>query len=117
MNGTEIVPRDLFCQLMEPYLLDPNDRDLVITRATAWGTRGGKKVKLQAEILDYHDEATGFTAMERLTGFSTAIVAAEIGNGGIAPGCHAYESAMTGKRFVEEVLKRGFDVKFSEEEQ
>ena len=41
---------------MEPYLLDPSDRDLVITRATAWGTRGGKKVKLQAEILDYHDE-------------------------------------------------------------
>lgn len=117
VNGTEIVPRDLFCQLMEPYLLDPNDRDLVITRATAWGTKGGKKVKLQAEILDYHDEATGFTAMERLTGFSTAIVAAEIGNGGIAPGCHAYENAMSGKRFVEEVLKRGFNVKFTEEEQ
>jgi len=116
VNDAKVVPRDLFCRLMEPHLVDPFDHDLVVTRATAWGTRKGKKVKLQAEILDYHDEATGFSAMERLTGFSSAIVAAEIGNGGIPPGCHPYEKAMTGRRFVEELLKRGFNVKFTEEE-
>lgn len=116
VHGSEIVPRDLFCQLMEPHLLDPDDRDLVIARATALGTRQGKKVQLQAEILDYHDEETGFSAMERLTGFSSAIVAAEIGNGRIPPGCHPYEKAMTGHRFVEELLRRRFEVKFNEEE-
>lgn len=116
VDGVSVVPRDLFCKLMEPHLLDPDGRDLVVARATAWGTRAGKKVRLQAEILDYHDERTGFSAMERLTGFSSAIVAAEIGNGGIPPGCHPYEKAMTGKRFVEELLRRGFNVKFSEEE-
>jgi lysine 6-dehydrogenase len=112
-NGQTIVPRDLFCTLMEPALRDDTDRDLVFVRAAAWGKKDGKEVHMETDILDYHDEATGFTSMERLTGFSSAIIAAEIGNGGIPAGCHAYENSMTGKRFVEEIQRRGFQIKFS----
>ncbi|MCA1996458.1 MAG: hypothetical protein LDL56_04420, partial [Armatimonadetes bacterium] len=89
--------------------------DLVVVRAVAQGVRGGRRVRLQADILDYHDDATGFSAMERLTGFSSAIVAEEIARGGIPPGCHAYETAMTGERFVEEIRRRGIEVRIRED--
>ncbi|MFN3683503.1 MAG: saccharopine dehydrogenase family protein [Fimbriimonadaceae bacterium] len=114
-DGVRVRPREVFHRLMQTALEDPEDKDLVVVRAVALGSRAGRRERLQADILDYHDDSTGFSAMERLTGFSSAIVAEEIARGGIPPGCHAYETAMTGERFVEEIRRRGVEVRIREE--
>ena len=82
-------------------------------RALGTGRKDGKGETIQMDILAYHDEETGFSAMERLTGFSTAIVAEEIARGAISLGCPPYEQAMTGRRFVEEIQRRGVDLRIT----
>jgi lysine 6-dehydrogenase len=89
----------------------PKDRDLVIVRATIKGMKDGKEMTREFEILDYHDEETGFSAMERTTGFSAAIVAEMIMDGVVEPGAHPLEKAIPGGEFVERLVKRGIPFK------
>jgi lysine 6-dehydrogenase len=49
--------------------------------------------------------------MERLTGFSTSIIAQEVALGRVAKGAVRYENAMSGTSFLRELLKRGIDIK------
>lgn len=112
----EAVPRELFCKLMGEALRDPADKDLIAVRGVGIGTKDGKRVRMQIDILDKHDDATGFSAMERMTGFSTATYAAHIAEGNCPAGAVRYEEAMSGKKFVDEIQKRGIKLTFSEEE-
>jgi len=109
-SGTAI-PREVFCALMNPRLKDPSSKDLVIVRAVAIGKKDGIESTKSVEILQKQDDVTGFTAMEQLTGASTAIYAAGVATGNIAPGCHRYETAMSGQKFVSELIRRGIKVK------
>ncbi|HWA81894.1 MAG TPA: saccharopine dehydrogenase C-terminal domain-containing protein [Fimbriimonadaceae bacterium] len=111
----DVVPLHLFHKLLGEALRDPADKDLIVVRGVGIGTRNGKRMKLQIDILEKHDDATGFTAMERMTGFSTAIYADQIGKGNMAAGALRYETAMPGKVYVAELEKRGIKLKFSEE--
>jgi lysine 6-dehydrogenase len=111
----EAVPLHVFHKLMGEALRDPTDRDMIIVRGVGIGKVGGKRKKLQIDILDKHDEKTGFTAMERMTGFSTAVYADQLAKGNMAPGALRYETAMSGRLYVEELQKRGIKLKFSEE--
>jgi lysine 6-dehydrogenase len=63
------------------------------------------------DIFDKQDPATGFTSMERLTGFSTSIIAQEVVSGNVAKGAVRYENAMTGTNFLEQLHRRGIDLK------
>jgi lysine 6-dehydrogenase len=110
----DAVPVEVFYRLMDERLRDPESKDLIVVRAIGVGEKEGKRVQMQIDILDRHDDATGFTAMERMTGFSTATNAAHIGAGHTEPGCIRYELAMTGTKFVEEIQKRGIGLAFSE---
>jgi lysine 6-dehydrogenase len=112
----EVVPLHLFHKLMGEALRDPADKDLIIVRGVGIGTRGGKRVRLQIDILEKYDDATGFSAMERMTGFSTAIIADQLAQGHMAVGALRYETAMPGKLYVHELVKRGIKLKYSEEE-
>ena len=56
--------------------LDVDRRDVVIARAIVEGTCDGKPATGRVDLLDHADER--FTAMERTTGFSTAVLAAFI---------------------------------------
>ena len=62
------------------------------------------------EIHDREDEATGFTSMERLTGFSLAIHAAWAAAGQIPTGAIRYENATKGLAFIEEIRRRGVEI-------
>ena len=42
-------------------------RDVCLIRARVLGIKGGKKAEAVVEVIDRYDEATGFTAMERLS--------------------------------------------------
>lgn len=112
----EAVPLHLFHKLMGEALRDPADKDLIVVRGVGVGTRGGKRVQLQIDIFEKHDEKTGFTAMERMTGFSTAVYADQMARGRMAPGALRYETAITGKLFLSELQKRGIDLRFTEQD-
>jgi len=109
-----VKPLDMFHALMSERLKDPEDRDLVVVRAVGLGNKKGKPARLQMDILEFHDPKTKFTAMERLTGSSTAIYAAEIASGHMPKGCLRYETAMPGAKFVAELRRRGVEIKETE---
>lgn len=111
--GKSIVPRQLFYKVFGEALSKFEDRDQCLVRAVGVGTKDGQPKTLQIDIFDKECEVTGFTSMERLTGFSTAIYAKAIAEGRVPNGCNRYETALTGVYFVEELQKRGIDLKFS----
>lgn len=111
--GKSIVPRQLFYKVFGEALSKFEDRDQCLVRAVGVGTKDGQPKTLQIDIFDKECEVTGFTSMERLTGFSTAIYAKAIAEGRVPTGCNRYETALTGVYFVQELQKRGIDLKFS----
>lgn len=106
----EVVPRDVFHALFEPKVTFPEDKDLVIVRVKATGKRGGRDAQSLVELFDYFDEGTGFTAMERTTGWSAAIVAGMMARGQTPRGAGGVETQVPAGLFVEELRKRGLNV-------
>ncbi|MBI1755578.1 MAG: saccharopine dehydrogenase NADP-binding domain-containing protein [Fimbriimonas ginsengisoli] len=115
IGGSQVVPRQLFYKVFGDALSRFEDQDLCVVRGVGLGTKGEERVQLQVDIFDKQCDKTGFTSMERLTGFSMAIHAIEVAEGRVAAGGVRYEDSMTGTRFLEELRRRGIHVKFSEE--
>lgn len=113
VDGQSVVPREVFHTIMADALKDPNDKDQVVVRAVGQGLKDAALTTIQMDIHEKQCEVTGFSAMEKLTGFSTAIYAREIALGNVAKGCVRYELAMTGARFVDEIQRRGIVIKMS----
>jgi len=111
VNGAQVVPRKLFHALYEPQVRVDDLEDVCIVRAEAIGKMHGRRTEAIVEIIDYHDAATGFTAMQRLTGWHMSIVAAMIAKGEIPAGCVPLELAVPGEAFVREARKRGLKVR------
>jgi len=111
MDGTEVVPRKVFHALFEPQVRDDSVRDVCILRVRAVGKKNGHKTEATVEVIDYFDEKTGFSAMQRTTGWHMSIVAAMIAKGEIPAGSVPLELAVPGEAFVKEARKRGFKVK------
>jgi lysine 6-dehydrogenase len=74
------------------------------------GDKNGKTAQVVVEIIDYYDPATGFTAMQRLTGWHLSIVAAMMAKGEVAIGSTPLELAVSGEAFVREARRRGFNI-------
>jgi lysine 6-dehydrogenase len=108
-----VKPRELWYKVFGQYLNSFEDLDLCAVRAIGEGTKDGKPHRVQLDILDKQCEETGFTSMERLTGFSMSIYAIEVAEGRVDRGAIRYESAITGTKFVEEIQKRGVKIRFS----
>jgi lysine 6-dehydrogenase len=107
----EVIPRDLFHALFEPMVTHPQDKDVVVIRIKATGRKGGKKAEAIVELLDMYDEETGFTAMERTTGWDGAIVAGMMARGQTPRGAVPVELSVPADLFVQELSKRGIEVK------
>jgi lysine 6-dehydrogenase len=106
----EVVPRDVFHALFEPRVTFPGDKDIVIVRVKAVGKKNGRDAEAIVEVIDYLDEATGFTAMERCTGWSAAIVAEMMAEGRTPRGAGGVETQVPARPFVEGLRRRGIDV-------
>jgi lysine 6-dehydrogenase len=109
-GGVEVVPRDLWHALFEPRVTFPGDRDLIVLRVRAEGTKGGRRAAAVVELLDYYDEATGFTAMERTTGWSAAVVTAMAARGQLPLGAGGVEVQVPAAPYVAELRRRGMAV-------
>lgn len=87
---------------------------LLADQSLSQGERASARVNQEEAIIDlfdYYDESTGFTAMERTTGWHAAIMAGFIARGQIPQGGVPVELAVPGTLFVEELRKRGFDLR------
>ncbi|MBN1537048.1 MAG: saccharopine dehydrogenase NADP-binding domain-containing protein [Anaerolineales bacterium] len=111
IGGVEVIPRDVFHVLFEPKVVVPDDKDLVIVRVKAYGKKDGKDAEALVEMIDYYDEETKFTAMERGTGWSAAIVAEMMARGQTPRGAGGVEKMVPASPFVDELNRRGLKVK------
>ncbi len=109
INGVAVVPRDVLHACVGPKITaGPNDRDFVIIRIKAIGEKDGRPAEATVELFDSYDEATGFSAMERTTGWDGAIVAIMNAHGVTPRGVKPVEIAVPVEPFVAELRRRGF---------
>ena len=111
INGLEVVPRDVLHACVEPRIRAADDeRDFVIVRVKAVGEKDGRPAEALVELIDFYDETTGFTAMQRTTGWDGAIVAIMNARGHTPRGAKPVEIAVPTQLFVDELKKRGFSL-------
>jgi lysine 6-dehydrogenase len=111
VNGVPVRPRDVFHTCVGPKITaGPDDRDFVIIRIKAIGENEGRPAEATVELFDYFDESTGFSAMERTTGWDGAIVAIMNARGVTPRGVKPVEIAVPVVPFVAELRRRGFSI-------
>ncbi len=110
VGNCAVRPRDLFQALFEPQVRADVMRDVCLIRALARGVKDGKPATAQVDLVDWYDEASGFTSMERTTGWHAAIVASMMARGETPLGATPLEIAVPGDRFVEQARRRGFTI-------
>jgi len=107
VRGVKVVPRQLSHVLLSKAIDFPGDKDLAVLRVTVSGNLKGKRAELCIDIVDFQDSRTGFTAMERTTGFPAAIVAHHLVRGLSPKGAVPLEKAIDPARFLADFKKRG----------
>jgi lysine 6-dehydrogenase len=114
VDGSEVIPRHVFHTLFEPQVVMERIRDVAVIHVQVAGRRDGAPANVQVDLVDRFDETTGFTAMERVTGWHTSIVAQLIAAGEIPAGAHSVESAIPPERIVEEARRRGLSIRLAD---
>jgi len=113
LGDVEVVPREIFHKVVAPRIAFPNDKDLVVLRVSCIGeavaprAKDKKRFEVLLDVMDFYDESTGFSAMERTTGFAASIVAIMLAQGKIKKGAIPLERAIPADEFVKELAKRG----------
>lgn len=111
VQGVRVSPREVLHTLLDPKLrAKPGEPDLVIVRIQAIGRKDGRAARVVVDLIDRYDEATGFTAMERTTGWDGSIKAIMNARGVTPRGVHPAELAVPGPQYAAELRKRGFSL-------
>ncbi len=114
VDGIRVSPRQVLHTLLEPKITArPEERDFVVVRVVAKGNKDGKRCQVLTELIDHYDPETGFTAMERTTGWDAAIKAVMTVRGDTPRGVHPAEIAVPPALYVEELRRRGFTLRES----
>lgn len=108
VGDVTVAPRDVFHALLEPKITEPEIRDVGVIRTRCVGEKEGRLTEAIVELIDFYDEDTGFTAMQRLTGWHSSIVVILATLGQIPRGAIPVELAIPGSIMVEEARRRGF---------
>ncbi|MBI4054842.1 MAG: saccharopine dehydrogenase NADP-binding domain-containing protein [Elusimicrobia bacterium] len=108
VNGHAVAPRELFLKLAQKTLEFPKEKDLVIFQVRCIGSRQGTPTEIRYDGLDYHDPQTGFSAMERTTGFAAAAVAHLVAMGKTCGVC--LEKSIPARPFLEALRQRGLRI-------
>lgn len=109
-DAEEFEPVELTRRLFEERLKFPEVRDVVLPRVLVTGSHQGQPRALQYDVFDSHDEPTGFSAMERATAFSAALVGHFQARGLIEPGARSLELLVPPQRYVDEFAQHGIVV-------
>ncbi|UCF08272.1 MAG: saccharopine dehydrogenase NADP-binding domain-containing protein [Thermoplasmata archaeon] len=109
VGDTEVIPRAVFHALLEPKITSTQTKDVCIIRVRCIGEKDGERCEAEVQLIDYYDEKTGFTAMQRLTGWHASIIAILAAEGRIPRGAVPVEN-VPGELVVEEARRRGFAI-------
>lgn len=110
VNGQMVVPRQVYHALLEPQIKAPAGmRDICIMRAVGIGKKAGREWKVTVDLIDRYEETTGFTAMERLTGWHCAIMMGFQARKVIPAGAHRMEQTVPASQVMEEIRQRGIE--------
>jgi lysine 6-dehydrogenase len=110
VQGRTIIPRDVFHALFEPKVTFFAEKDFVLIRIKVLGEKNGAPAQATLDLVDYYDESTGFTAMERTTGWDAAIVLAMAARGQTPRGAGGVEAFVPAALFLAELQRRGFQI-------
>ncbi|MCC6741970.1 MAG: saccharopine dehydrogenase NADP-binding domain-containing protein [Planctomycetia bacterium] len=113
VGPNSIRPRDVTAACLIPRLTFKGDKDLVILRVWGEGKKAGKAKRVQYDVLDYGDEATGFTAMERTTAYPAALVAQMMAAGETMRGAIPLETAVPARAHVDRLKGWGIGIRES----
>lgn len=115
VNGKPVIPRELYHTLLEPKIRADEIRDICVMRVVGHGLKAGEETTVTVDLIDRYDQETGFTAMERLTGWHCAIMMGFQARGVVPAGGVAMEVAVPAADFMEAVRQRGihFEVRYS----
>src|SRR5690242_19754384 len=114
VKGMKIIPREAFMAIVGPRLTKPEGRDLVALRVVVSGTKGGKPASKTFELIDRYDAKHHISAMMRTTGYSLSITGMMQVRGYVKPtGVHTPDECVPPERYIEELRKRGVDIKIS----
>jgi len=114
VKGHRVVPRDVFIALAQPRLTKPAGKDLVALRIVVRGKKNGADKAITYELVDRYDEQHGISAMMRTTGYSLSITGMMQARGEVQPpGVHTPDECIPAVRYIEELKKRGVDVRVS----
>jgi len=114
VDGVSASPRKVFERMLADYLTQFEGPDQTLVRVVVIGRKDGREVVLQGDVRDIQCPETGFTSMERLTGYSIAIHAIAILNGEIPVGAIPYDEALSPTRYFHALARRGAQVKIKE---
>jgi lysine 6-dehydrogenase len=114
VGSQSVVPRQVYHTLLEPKITAPTIKDMCVIRAKGLGKKWGKKASVEVDLIDYFDEASGFTSMERLTGWHCSIMMIFQVGGRVRTGGIPMETAVPAADFMDELARRGikFDVRW-----
>ena len=108
-GGVRVAPRAVF-EAVAGRALAPTGPDLLVLRAEGSGVLEGRRRTRRIDLLDFEDETTGLTAMQRMTGFPAAMVAEALLRGEAEPGATPLELALPPAPLVEGLAARGIRV-------
>jgi lysine 6-dehydrogenase len=80
INGTPIVPRDVFIHLLERMLPYGTD-DVVLLKVLSKAKKDDEYFDIEYSLIDYKDKKSSLTAMMRTTAFPVSITASLLQDG------------------------------------
>jgi lysine 6-dehydrogenase len=97
---------------VSPKLSKPGKGDLVAVRVEVSGVKDGAPHTVTFRLLDYYDAEHGISAMMRTTGYSLSITGLMQARGEVKPfGVHTPDEAVPAQRYIEELAKRGVEIR------
>jgi saccharopine dehydrogenase-like NADP-dependent oxidoreductase len=107
---THLTYRDLLVRRFRQHLGGAY-RDAVIVRIALVGERDGARHTLTYELVDRYDEATGFSAMQRCTGYPAASIAVLLATGAVpGGGASPPEHVIPAEPFLAMLTERGLRI-------
>ena len=111
VEGKSFIPREIFHSLLQPKISNDQVNDICVIRTCCEGESNGKKSICTLDLYETYDAQTGFTAMEKFTGWHASMVAILSARKKLPEGAIPIEKALTGHLLQEEAKKRNWDIK------
>lgn len=111
-GGREVNVREVTREVLQKKLDIGDNVDAVLLRAIISGEKSEEQITYEYEMVVRKDTEQNVTAMARATANTISIVAQMIGKGLIVErGVFAPETVVPGREFIQEMAKRGVDIK------